>query len=192
MPQWFLHLAIGFAVALPHARIVPGVVESSVGVRVERGAVATTYHYEVRNHSSGVVRVFSVGLGMALDEDVSDAPDGGGEFRVMPLGTPTDWMTASDGRISPAGAVTPPHWYAELKRVEETSGLFISFYADSNQHGIPPGRTLAGFQLIVPDRGDAAYACGHFTLIPDGQPNVVGRLTLLRGAPCPPPAESRP
>lgn len=147
--------------------------QTSVTVCVERGDSGVTYHYRAHNAGRGRSRIFVVGLGMYLAVDSSDAPDGGGELTVLPVGTSPDWHVGPPTR--PRGATSPPHWYAELQRVEETNGAMLSWYADAVEFGIGPGGALGGFSVTLP-RADSAYATGHWTLLLDGEPNAVGRL----------------
>ena len=153
-------------------------------VSVERRGDNTVYSYEVRNGTPALLRVFSVGLGMSSDGDLSDSPDGGGELTVLPDGTPGDWHRRDEYRLPRTGAELPLHWHALLHRVEETEGVFITFYADSNQFGIRPGQALGGFRIIVPDADDA-YRCGHWTLSPDMREQFAGRLSGDGATECP-------
>lgn len=161
---------------------VPAPLETGITVCVERRDSVVIYHYTVRNGPRALLRAFDIGLGAGREADSSDAPDGGGELTRHPAGARIDW--SGDGRLSPPAVTSPPHWFAEAKRVEETSGFFIAWYADSTHPGIQPGAALGGFSVAIPG-GDTAYATGHWTLLVDAPTHSIGRLRPSHTSHCP-------
>jgi len=142
----------------------------SITVCVERRDPLVVYHYTVHNSPQALLRVIEIGLG----EPETDNPDGGGELSIVPAGQSIDWSD-SERRLSPPGVITPPHWYAEADRVEETSGFLIGWFAEAEQYGIPRRHTLAGFSIAVPHR-DSGYVKGHWRMLHDAPFNLGGRL----------------
>jgi hypothetical protein len=151
---------------------------AEVLVCVERGSSLRTYRYKVRNMTKKQGVVWMLGFGTEYPDDPAADSMGGADLMALPLHARYD---ADVQDLRPEGYTVPPHWRAELSRVEETAGFLIEFLADTTpKYGIPANSSLAGFSVTVP-RGDSAYVVGRWKLLVLAPGDFAGRL---RQVPC--------
>ena len=142
----------------------PGAVDLTV-YRTD-AANSVTYHYLLRNHSSGELYRFMIGTTLSSDS----CP----ELHADPVGV--DW----DKARCPTSIVIPKPWQGCVNSQEECDGTFLEFEpSDGVYRGLPVGDSLA-FSVTV-DAADSAYEYASFWILGQDE-EYEGRVRKVRAS----------
>lgn len=167
---------LGSAIAPVNAQEYP----ATIAAYAEHQGGNVIYHYEIRNNGPVEIRRFYIGC------ECRDGLESVAQLQALPTDAHADraddlytWYQLTRGQTEqPAG------WRVRIARPQGTSGHWVEWYAPAARPGagIPSGRSLAGFRLVVPGPDDA-YLSGRFTVQPEGRPSGSGSLALLDTTP---------
>jgi hypothetical protein len=122
-----------------------------VKVRKEFTAEGVNYFYTVANNSSMPLKALYIGY---------DASTGDNDLYDFPLDFSDDNYAPPNSFFSPMG------WQGMVLDVLDTPYYNLFWQGEEEGVAVPPGKTLAGFKVILPQEA-AGYDEGHFTAILD-------------------------
>ena len=134
----------------------------SVQVKVKREYAEghVVYYYTVINKSTELLTAFYIGY---------DDSTYGDELLLSPLNYSIDNPSPADSFISAAG------WEGMVLDVLDSPYFNLFWYNSVEGSSIPPGGSLSGFKVILPQASEE-YAKGHFTAILTDGSKVSGPL----------------